>query len=130
MRTVMIYESHPTVLAGLTRRLEAVEGLRLLGAFTDPSEFAAAIARYNPDTAVVGSFGPGATNAANLADRSNARTRLLALVPGLRRNERVGFPRSIEIVRDGPRGDLLVQRLLRGRRKGHDRDVPKVTAIS
>ena len=112
MTTVMIYEAHPAVLSGLQRRLDAEAALSVTGAFGDPIDFAEAIARFRPDLAVVSGFGPGAIHAANLAARSRPDTKLIALVPGLRRHERVGYPAAVGFVADGPRGDRLVKELL------------------
>ena len=112
MTTVMIYEAHAAVLSGLRIRLEAEAAISVSGAFSDPIDFAEAVARFTPDIAVVSGFGPGAIQAANLARGSRPETRLLALVPGLRRHERVGYPAGDGFVDDGPRGDRLVKRLL------------------
>ena len=113
MTTVAIYESHPAVLAGLRRRLEAEADLDVVGAYGDLFRFETAVATHRPDIVVVSGFGGGAIQAANLAARVDRGMKMLALVPGTRRNERLGFPPTVEFVADGPRGDLLVKRVLR-----------------
>ncbi len=112
MMKVAIYERHPSVLEGLLRRLEHEPALRIVGGHVDLFSFATGLKADTPDVAVVSAFGGGAIPAANLAAQVSATTRLVALVPGTRRNERLGYPPEAEFLVDGPRGDLLVQRLL------------------
>jgi DNA-binding NarL/FixJ family response regulator len=117
MTRVAIYERHPAVLEGLSRRLEGEEDLDVVGGFSDLLSFEIGLKSLAPDVAVISSFGGGAIPAANLATQTAAGTRLLALMPGTRMHERLGYPAEAEFVIDGPRGDLLVKRLLRlGRR--------------
>ena len=113
MTRVIVYESHPAVLAGLRRRLEAEPELEVIGAYGDLFSFQASLTAHLPDIAVISGFGGGAIQAANLAHRTGTSTRLVALVPGTRRHERMGYPPSVEFVSDGPRGDLLVKRVHR-----------------
>ena len=113
MATVVIYESHPAVLAGLRRRLEAEPELAVVGAYSDASLFAAACRMSAPDIAVVSGFGPGAPDAAKLVRRRSHAARLIALLPGLRPDEHLDYPSSFQLVSDGPRGDVLVS-LLKG----------------
>ena len=120
MTSVAIYERHPAVLEGLLRRLEHEEGLDVVGSFGDLHSFEAALKTLAPDVAVVSAFGGGAIPAANLAAHTARTTKLLALVSGTRRHERLGYPSTAEFVTDGPRGDLLVKRLLRLGRRAHN----------
>jgi hypothetical protein len=113
MAKVVIYESQLPVLAGLRRRLQSEPGIEVAGAFADPLACAAACADIRPQVVVVSSFGPGAIVAANLIARLAGETKLIALIPGLRRHERLGYPPRFEFVTDGPRGDLLVARIRR-----------------
>lgn len=112
MTSVVIYESHPAVLAGLQRRLEGEAAFDIRGAFGDPALFAQAVKSGTPDVAVIGAFGPGAIAAANRVSRSSPLSRIVVLAPGLRRHERMGYPPGVEFISDGPRGDVVVQRLL------------------
>lgn len=113
MTRVAIFERHPAVLEGLFRRLESEADMHVVGACSDLYSFEHALLNERPDIAIVSAFGGGAIPAANLAASSSAGTKLLALVTGTRRHERLGYPASAEFVTDGPRGDLLVKRLLR-----------------
>jgi DNA-binding NarL/FixJ family response regulator len=110
---VAIYERHPAVLEGLLRRLEGEDGLDVVGGFDDLHSFETGLTALTPDVAIVSAFGGGAIPAANLAAHAAAGTKLLALVTGTRRHERLGYPTDTEFIIDGPRGDLLVKRLLR-----------------
>lgn len=112
MTRVVIFESNPGVLSGLERRLEDEPFLRVIGAYGDLRSFETAIRTLQPDIAVVSALGAGAIPAASLAQCASGTVRLLVLVTGTRTNERLGYPRTVEFVSDGPRGDLLVKRLL------------------
>jgi DNA-binding NarL/FixJ family response regulator len=113
MTRVAIYERHPAVLEGLRRRLEEEGDMEVVGGYVDLYSFEAALTTLQPDIAIVSAFGGGAIPAANLAVRTARDTKLLALVSGTRRHERLGYPASAEFITDGPRDDLLVERLLR-----------------
>lgn len=107
MTTVMVFEAHPAVRAGIVRRLESEERITVLAAHSEPFAFAVDIARFNPDIAVVGTFGSDGVAAARAATTSATSTQLVVLDSGLWTNELDDLPAGVTVVADGPRGDAL-----------------------
>ena len=114
MRDVIVFETHPSVRAGLVRRLEAENGLVVIQSFSDPERFATAVQTLTPAFAIVGMFGPFGAHAANRAVEVATRTRVLAVVPYLAPDEAQGLDPRVTVVEDGPRGHRLAD-LVTGR---------------
>ena len=107
MTTVMVFEAHPAVRAGIVRRLESEERITVLAAHSEPFAFAVDIARFNPDIAVVGTFGSDGIMAARAAATSATATKVVVLDSGLWTDGLRDLPAGVTVVADGPRGDAL-----------------------
>lgn len=109
MRDVVVFETHPAVCAALVRRFEAEPGVAVIQTFVEPDRFADAVEHLTPAFAVVGTFGPYGSHAANRAVDRSHRTRVVAVVPDVSIDQVGDMDDRVTIVEDGPHGDLTAK---------------------
>lgn len=109
LQSVVVFETHPGVRAGLVRRLEAEPGVVVIQALSDPGLFDEAVELFSPAFAVVGMFGPYGSHAANRAAGKGTRTKVLAVVPAGFSDRASDLDEHVIVVEDTPRGDSVAR---------------------